>query len=424
MVPASTAKLLTAAAALRGLGPDFRYTTRALATAAPGADGTLAGDLVLRGSGDPTLATPEFTRLDPRRPSTPLAAIADQVVAAGVRRVTGRVLGDAGPFDGDPIPEGWHPGYLTGLDGARSTGLTVNAGRRLTIVDGQLRAEAAPDPVVTAAAELVHLLGQRGVSVDGGAGWLPAGTPGAIATVDSVDTIATVNMVELAAVSSPPLLDLLRFMVGFSDNAIADQLFLTLGGVVQDDPTWRGGETAVRTALAPLDLDWSATRLADGSGLSRANRMSPALLAELDIAMSSSALAEQWVSTMAVVGERGTLRSRLRDTVVESRARGKTGTLADVRALAGAVLGPDGRRYHFALLANGLDGAGARAVRALQDRVLLILAEDLYDCVHLPTSASTVPPSTAAPSAVAVPEPEPSGTAPVDRGEEPRCRAA
>lgn len=377
LLPASTAKLATAAAALATLGPDFRYTTRVAAAGGPAPDGTVQGDLVLVGSGDPTLSTETFRReVDPQRPATPIEALADQLVAAGVRRVTGGVLADPTVFAHQPLAQGWRERYLTELDATRVSGLTVDAGRKLFVEGGTLRASASPDPAAEAAAALHTALRRRGVQVDGG-----------VATV----TTPTTAGLHLAAVQSPRLHDLLVWTVQHSDNHLADAIFRTLGAAA-GEATWRGGDRAVRAALAPLNLDWSGVGLADGSGLSRDDRMPAAFLSALDAAMSRSNLAAQWRSYQAVAGETGTLRKRLRGTLAEHRLRGKTGSLEDVRALTGSVLGPGGRRYHFAVVINALPRAARDAARSLQDELILALVEDLHACIRIPLPAGSPAP--------------------------------
>lgn len=396
LIPASTQKLVVAAGALATLGPDYRYTTTVQATAPIGADGVLAGDLVMVGGGDPVLASPVFVaEVQPGRPHTPLVALADQLVAAGLRRVGGRLLGDPTAFADEPVPAGWLPRYLDELDGSRTSALTVDAGRRLTIEDGRLLGYAAEDPAGQAAAELAFLLTERGVGIDGGFG---------------ASRTAPVTGPPLAAVQSPPLRDLLQYMVQRSDNPMADTIFRSVGASA-GAPTWVGSAASVRDVLTPLGLDWSGTVLADGSGLSRDDRLSATFLTALDAGMSRSSLAGEWEPLMAVAGRSGTLRRRLLGTVAEGRVRGKTGTLPDVRSIAGAVLGPGTTRYHVAVVGNGLAGAGTDTIRGLQDAVILVLAEDLYGCVRVevPQPAPPAPPSPAPgqPPPPAPPAPDP-----------------
>jgi serine-type D-Ala-D-Ala carboxypeptidase/endopeptidase (penicillin-binding protein 4) len=364
LLPASAQKLVPAAAALELLGPDHRFSTTVLATGPIGPDGTLDGNLLLVGGGDPVLASPVFaTQVEPERPHTPLSTLADQIVAAGVRRVTGQVVGDASAFADEPLPTGWLPEYLDELDGVPTSALTMDAGRALGIRDGRLVGDPEPDPAFRAAAQLSWLLGERGVPVDAGAGSTRAPLPA---------------VAELARVESPPLADLLTEMMQTSDNQIADQIFRSLGAAV-GEPTWDGSADAARAALAGLDLDWDGVWLADGSGLSRDNRLTARFLTELDLAMTEDAM-DRWQAMQAIAGQSGTLRRRLAGTIAEGRLWGKTGSLRDVRALTGTIAGPHGERRHVTVMGNGLDGPSAEAVRGLTDQIVLTLTGDLYDC--------------------------------------------
>lgn len=383
LVPASTQKLVVAAGALASLGADFRYETVLAGTASPDPDGVLHGDLVLVGSGDPALGTPTYGGVVPERPRTPMESLVDQVVAAGVTRVTGSVLGDPRVFPHQPQASGWLPRYLAKGNTALSSGLTAEGGRRLFHEGGRLRSEPSADPASTAAVSLHKLLSARGVVIDRSAGstTAPPDAP-----------------VRLASVTSPPLRDLLRYTVQRSDNHLADAIFRTVG-LAAGDATWEGSAAAVRQSLDVLGLDWTGIVLADGSGLSRSDRLSPSFLTQLDAAMARSTAARHWRPLMAVAGESGTLRRRLVGSVAERRLIGKTGSLKDVGSLSGTVVGPDGARYHFAVVGNDLDAAGKQAVRRLQDRVVLALAEELYDCKLEPVEAvpegAPVPPDAA-----------------------------
>jgi serine-type D-Ala-D-Ala carboxypeptidase/endopeptidase (penicillin-binding protein 4) len=381
LLPASTQKLFVAAAALGRLGPDFRFTTEAAGTGPVDAEGVLHGDLVLVGGIDPALATPTFAaHVNPQRPRTPLESLADQVAAAGVRHVAGSVLGDGSVLPHQPEAPGWLPRYLAGGDTTRSSGLTVDAGRRLFVERGAWRSLPSADPASEAAAALASLLAERGVTIGGGT----AAAPGRPAPGEP-----------LGVVQSPALLDLLRYMVQRSDNHLADAIFRAIGRA-DGDGSWASAAAATAAVLEPLDLGVAPEHLADGSGLSREDRATARSLALLDVHMTASSYGPSWRSLMAVSGESGTLRRRLVGSVAERRLAGKTGSLRDVRTLSGAVHGPDGRRYHFAVLGNGLDEDGVAAVRALQDEVVLTLAEDLHGCVRIPLPAPT-PEATGAP---------------------------
>jgi D-alanyl-D-alanine carboxypeptidase/D-alanyl-D-alanine-endopeptidase (penicillin-binding protein 4) len=226
-------------------------------------------------------------------------------------------------------------------------------------------ATTADDPAAQAAAALYQLLRERGVVFGGTAG----------------STRAAPEASEpLGTVESPPMEDLLRHTVQHSDNHLADAIFRSVG-VETGDGSWSGSARAAATALEPLSMPSNGVTLADGSGLSRNNRVSAAALTAVQAAITSSRFGERWQGLMAVSGESGTLRERLRGTVAEHRLRGKTGSLHDVRALAGSVVGPDGEHYHLAVVANGLPAAAVPVARALQDAVVVAVAEVLYGCL-------------------------------------------
>jgi serine-type D-Ala-D-Ala carboxypeptidase/endopeptidase (penicillin-binding protein 4) len=380
LLPASTLKLVTAAAILVTLGPDARLPT-SVETTAPLQDGVVAGDLHLAGTGDPLLATREYGRwVYPARPRTPMEQLADDLVAAGVRHVTGDVLGAAEGYEGPLVAEGWRESYYSDFNARHITGLTVDAGLEATytwpddeapgpdddeVEPERVVLELADDPAEQAAAELVRLLEVRGVRVDGDG---RAGTPEA-------PILGT-----LAQVHGPPMHEVLRFMVQRSDNHIADTLLHVAGRVRTGEGSWERGERALLQVLDHLGVPVDGVRLADGSGLSRDDRLTATTLVELDRAMVAHQHGEVWESLMAVAGEPGTLRSRLRATPAQGRLLAKTGHLRDVASLSGFVRGDTGERLHFALIANDATGADRAVIRALADDLALLLSSELLDC--------------------------------------------
>ncbi|MBW3577160.1 MAG: D-alanyl-D-alanine carboxypeptidase/D-alanyl-D-alanine-endopeptidase [Actinobacteria bacterium] len=380
LLPASTLKVVTAAAALATLGPQYQYVTPVRATAPVRPDGALDGDLVVVGSGDPALTTPLYgAQVYPTRPRTPLEALADRVVAAGIRHVTGDVVADPRVFADQPLAEGWPARYLDDHDARPVSGLTVDGG--LKVEDrGRVLIEPTSDPAAEAARALADLLTERGVTISGAtrSSFSPPPAP-----------------IDVGHVSSPPLLELLRHTLRDSDNHFADAIFRTIGARTTGDGTWAGAEAAVRGALENLGLDWTGVRLADGSGLSRTNRVSAGFLARLDLALHGSPVGPAWRDLLAVAGVTGTLKQRLGGTIATGRLRGKTGTLEDVRGLVGRIRGSDDRAYHFAVLANDLAGAGRWRVLELQDELAVSIVAHLDGCERI-----TLPP---APRPVSVP---------------------
>jgi D-alanyl-D-alanine carboxypeptidase/D-alanyl-D-alanine-endopeptidase (penicillin-binding protein 4) len=436
VLPASTLKVVTAAAVLSTVGADLRLPTRVETTAPIDAEGTIAGDLVLVGSGDPTLVTDEYARwIYPARPRTRLAELADALVDAGLRRVDGGVLGVAEGFTGPTTAQGWLDRYFSDLDARHIAGLTVDGGLVTTIrwptLDEQARERAAQDaeegddpepvepvrvplvgsseeieqrlagldpplarvdhatdPVAHAARELARMLEERGVEVRGESGAAdPHARPSAVG--------------RLATVHSPPMAEVLRFAVQRSDNHLTDHLFHLIGRLRTGEGSWERGERALQQTLDRFGVDRTGARFADGSGLSRDDRVTARLLVDLDRVMTDGRHGSTWASLMAVTGESGTLRQRLRGTPAAGRFLGKTGTLRDVTSLSGAVVGDDGDRYHLAVLANEADGADRWVARALMDELILALVAEVQGCAIAPAAGAEAGPLGVPPSVVA-----------------------
>jgi serine-type D-Ala-D-Ala carboxypeptidase/endopeptidase (penicillin-binding protein 4) len=425
LLPASTLKQVTAAAALTTLGPQAQLRTTVDATGGIDETGRLDGDLVVIGSGDPTLVTDEYARfIYPARPSTPLASLADQLVEAGLTHLHGHIRGTAPRFAAASLPTGWRDAYLSALDGRYGAGLTVDGGLR-TIVElpevpeeddadeeaGEEVAEAdepepdgrrlsifeqlaalgtdlppvvkvdlATDPALHTAAELRRLLEERGVRVDGVAMVEPAETP---------------IVARLASVLSPPLDEVLRFTVQRSDNHLADALALAVARTRTGEGSWDAADRAFGQVLARFGVPGDGARFADGSGLSRDDRVTARLLVELDRRLTADRrFGGTWRSLQAVAGSSGTLDRRLVGTPAEGRLLAKTGTLRDVAALSGQVIARDAdpvgaarpreRGYHVAVLGNEATGLGRGVVRALVDEVVLALVADLDGCRVVP----------------------------------------
>lgn len=422
VMPASTLKLVTAAAVLTTLGPDGRLATHLEATAPIGPTGALDGDLLLRGVGDPTIVTDEYRRwIYPSRPHSLLDDLADQLVAQGLTTVAGDVVAVTEGFVGDGRAEGWQDNYFHDLDARYVTGLTVDAGLQTLITypepqddaedgaqddaeDGavagsdapadptppgppDVRVQLAPDPAVHTVTELVRLLEERGVQVRGEPRLGPVDEP---------------IVGRLGTLRSPPMRDVLRFAVQRSDNHLTDQLLWVVGRLRTGSGSWDHGERALTQVLDHLGVTHDGVRFADGSGLSRDDRVTPRLLVELDRTMLAGRHAEVWASLMAVTGESGTLRNRLGGTVASGRFLGKTGTLRDVTALSGAVVDAAGARYHLAVVANA-DGGGRWAARVLMDEVILALVADVDGCAIAPADEVDPTPLGVPPSLVTCP---------------------
>jgi len=359
LVPASTQKLLTGAAALALLGPEHRFITRVVARVEP-VDGVIDGDIWLVGAGDPLLSTEAYSgRFDDPLPFTDIDLLAAQIGDAGITTITGAVIGDESRFDGlrwvGTWPERFRPGNQS--QSGPLSALTVNDG--LTRWDPERTSYGhgtpAPDPAAFAAAFFDDLLEARNLVIR------------RVAQAGVVPLDATV---ELAAIESPPLADIVRQMLLTSDNMTAEILVKAFGAHVEAPGSTSAGLTAMRGALEGLGLDLSGSASADGSGLDPGNLVSCALLvAILDTQVAG---AEGLLDTgLAVAGESGTMRNRLVGSSAEGRVAAKTGTLRDVVSLAGRVETLGGRSLTFAVLTNA--DPMPDNIRAIHDQVVLTL---------------------------------------------------
>ena len=329
-IPASVEKLYTTATALLKLGPEATLDTRVLSDGILDADGVLRGDLVLVGAGDPFFGTQGATRL------------AEAVKAAGVRRIGGAVLGDETGFD--RLRSGCCTGYDPDLGGVLSA-LAYNRG----FLGNMLRLDAPRFAAIRFAARL------RAIGIHS------SGTPGAGTAPQAAGLIATEP--------SMPVRELIRFVNVPSNNFASEMLLKALGDRVGTAGSTRAGATVVRSTLREIDV---RPRFVDGSGLSRQNRTTPRDVVKLLDRMDQPDIDGIFRASLALAGQTGTVKDRMRRTAAYRRCRVKTGTLRRVSALAGICRTQGGQDVAFAVLMNRVSSFfGARAI---QDRIAAAIA--------------------------------------------------
>lgn len=336
VAPASVTKLFTAAAALDIIGPgaSFRTSIKVLDVV----DGVVSGDMWLVGGGDPVLGTDAWAAQLSAvgAPHTSLDALADGVVAAGVRRVDGRIIGDESRFDGDRYVDSWPDRLISDGEAGPLSALAVNDGFRIWGHPGV----PFTDPPADAAVLFQGLLEARGVEVVGGA---TAGEAPAAAE-------------EVAGVDSPRLGELVHAMLRDSDNGTAELLVKEIGRRRLGAGTTAAGTRAITDHAAETGVPVDGIVVADGSGLSDAARLTCRAVTSL-LDLRSAALDGR----LAVAGRDGTLARRFLTTPAAGRLRAKTGSLEGTAAVAGYVDGSSGLRLSFAYIVTGLHGASARS---------------------------------------------------------------
>ena len=392
LMPASNMKLVTLAAASQALGWDYRFKTT-LETTGTIADGVLHGDLIVRGTGDPTINTRE------NRGDLLFDEWAAALRAAGITRIDGKIVSDGSAFESRGLGQGWAWDYLqdgyaasvSALEYNENTAtLTVRAGLNpgdpatpelppgtgLTLfhhattgapgspttidverppdgpwidVTGSIAAGAPPftrqvavaRPALYFAHSLLNALTARGINVQG----LP---------VDLADRRGTIPVVTaeprriLVETASPPLRDIATVMMKVSQNLYAETLLKAIGAAKSGSGTADAGRDAARELFTGWNIPTSYVQ-ADGSGLSRYDYVT----AEMLIAILEHVHGDPtFVATLPIAGRDGTISTRMRATRAEANATAKTGSISNVRALSGYVKTRDGETLAFSILAN------------------------------------------------------------------------
>lgn len=371
--PASVEKLFTAVTALERMGPTAQLETAVLGVGRLAPGGVWQGDIYLRGGGDPTFGASAFIRGHYGGVGTSVSALAGQLKASGIRRVTGKVYGDESYFDslrGEPSSGyAWDP-YLEGDLSA----LAFNRGETGT-------EKGTHAPAAYAARQLRAALRKAGVAVEqgGGAASTPAGA------------------VKLAGALSPMIDQLLGMTLPPSDNFFAETLLKDLGArfggtIPRATPggtiatpgattapapasppapvtgTTARGAKVVRETIAELGVH---PRVVDGSGLSEEDQTSPYEVVGLLNEIAHTELGTILRGDLAVAGHTGTLSERMRGTAAAGRCEAKTGTLTYVSNLAGYCAAADGDELAFAFFNDGISTAAAHT---LQDNMAITLA--------------------------------------------------
>jgi serine-type D-Ala-D-Ala carboxypeptidase/endopeptidase (penicillin-binding protein 4) len=358
-MPASNEKLLTGATALAQLGPDFRFVTQ-FATNGPTRDGTLDGDLIVIGRGDPTFS--DSMRAGDYRNA--FRSMADSLVARGIHRISGslRRAGDA--FPDSTYGFGWEVADLGTPSGAVIDELFVNEG----LLPGK-RVRANGDTVATmivirdpAAAFLDALaaaLAERHIALGGRA--------------DAAAILPDTGLLPLFELQSPPLSTILTRMAKPSQNQIAEILFKTLAL----EKTGVGVADSARRVVERQLLAWGAQpdgfAVRDGSGMSRRDYVTPETIIHVLDAMRVSRDFPVWYDALPIAGVDGTIAARMKGTAAEKNVHAKTGTLDKARSLSGYVTTADGRMLLFSFLCNNFTVPN-REVERVQDAILARLA--------------------------------------------------
>jgi len=425
-MPASNQKIVTGAVSLAVLGPDYQFET-AFAARGPVEGGVLRGDLVVLGSGDPTMSN----RMRGGDVMQAMRAIPDSLRAHGVRYVSGRLqrAGDAFPDALHGYGWGWGDfdfGYSAGVDelffnegmfsvtlrggqregsrasltlrpeigfpGVRSLVTTVRRPDTTRNADGTASVPRLESPSAKSdsASNQVTLTGEvaLGDSVrldvayrDPGLAYLYAlrktlsdqalTVEGGLDPRFPRDTSADLDT--LFVLKSPPLREVLPALEKPSQNQIAEILFKTLGLRSTGVGTADSGRVVVERQLEAWGVVPTSVAVRDGSGLSRHNYIAPEAIVRILDAMRRSTHFEVFRGALPVAGVDGTIATRMRNTPAAGNVHAKTGTVDKARSLSGYVTTADGRLLIFSLLCNNFTSP-TREVDQVADAIAVRLA--------------------------------------------------
>jgi len=363
LCPASALKTVTAGAAFGLLGQDFRFRTEVLATGPLQAGGFTPGDLVLKGGGDPTFSTGA------------LDSLAVQLVAKGLKRVGGTVKSDASIFPAEPVNEHWNWGDIGNAYGTGAYGINVDYNvMYLTFEPGAKEGDPARfgrsipplgktrwdmqvatgpagsgDGVMIFSSPYAEVVQARGTVPLGAENFAVRGSvPNPPKLAEDLlraaleergvtfggKPHAAAETTPLAFHESAPLPEIIDHMQRVSDNLEAQCLFLTMGRRAGAPPV-----EVVKGFWEKAGVSFTGLRLIDGSGLARANMITPVDLARVNIAALKSPDGPRFLQSLPGDAA-GTLKA-------------KRGAMSGVKTEVGFVI-RDGKTYPFALMANGL----------------------------------------------------------------------
>ncbi len=424
--PASNSKLYTVALALDRLGADYRIKTSLYAKARPNASGTLKGDLIIYGRGDPTMNA----RLHGGDIYEALEPLVRVLTNAGIKRITGNLVGDDSFFHGPPFGSGWAWNDLEYYYGAEVSALTINDNTLQVMVKPGARI-GAPCQLTLAPGTAWLALSNRTETVENGAarriqfyhplcqnviyvaGQMPIGDAGSTneATLHNpaglfasffrealarrgikvsgkvrsmswlerqVQPLDSNSLIELGSVESPPLREIAREVEKPSQNLYTDLLLAHVGEKFRGTDS-RANETSeelgireLNKFLAEAGIQRGETIFEEGSGLSRDNLTTPNATVTLLRFMNRHKCAQVYLEALPIAGVDGTLKNRMKGTPAAGNVRAKTGSLRWANTISGYVTTTAGEHLVFSLMINRY--YEVRPVRGDLDTVVVLLA--------------------------------------------------
>ena len=413
-IPASNEKLYTSAVALEKLTPDFRYTTDFFVTGDV-SDSVLSGNLVIRGSGDPSISG-RFYDDDVLKLFNDWA---DSLTKKGITKINGNLIGDESYFSDYKLGEGWNwddePFYYSAQISALSfnenvvdldvwaadsigdsvavkmipptdyISLTNNAkvihpdsssdidvwrlrGQNVAELNGGLKKDSrdtisvtVEDPANWFINVFAEVLKSKGIELDG-----------ELKTAVKYDSLVYQQSKLLFRHHSPPLRDIIAVVNKKSNNFYAEQVFKTIGAEIKGDGSAEAGSDVIKEWLEEIGITGKYAYPVDGSGLSRMNLVSPLATAAVLRKMYFSKFYNDFYQSLPIAGVDGTLKRRMKDSPAVGIVRAKTGFVRHARNLSGYTTDRDGNVYLFVILVNNYR-VKTSYINNFQDKIAILL---------------------------------------------------
>lgn len=406
LIPASNLKLLTSAAALGLLGPDYTVKTALYAENDITEDGVINGDIYIKGGGDPV-----FTYSD-------LNKMAEALYLKGVRAISGRIVCDDSMFDNIRYGRGWLKDYESYSYAAQVSALNLNSNcidvwvhpntkeNRKAIIN--LKPATSYFTIINNCAtskkgtakkiSIMRIHRQNTIIITGQIpiGYIPSSAeesitvnyPGlftgtilkellnkaGISAAGKVQRgIAPNNAVEIISHESPSISDLIRAMNKPSSNLIAECLLKMTGAKLKNEGSSKVGIEAFKDFFAAAMMDIKGINQVDGSGLSKLNGVTIANIIALLEFMHSHKDSAAYINSLPIAGIDGTMKSRLKGTSAEGITKAKTGTLSGVSSLSGYTQNADGEDIVFSIIMN--NKCSNDKAKSIQDSIVTAITE-------------------------------------------------
>jgi len=427
LCPASNLKIISTATALEIFGPEYRFKTEICILGEIDTNGTLNGNIIIRGGGDPALGSQRFGE-HYFNPSF-LQVWVDSIMAQGIKKINGKIIGDATIFSEHITPGSWTTENVGNYFGAGACGLSIydntlqvtfksssvvdkpvtitktfpeiddiqydinitssnNTGDEAYFFGGAYEnyryAEGTipknktefvvnaslPNPPLQAAHELENILKTNGISIENNSTTARdlrlSGSPITPEMKSRYKTIAVTY--------SPRLIDIISKTNFISMNLYAEHLLNHIGYNKAKEGSTNAGCESVTSFWTQKGMDTDGFMIADGSGLSRYNAITTKQLAYILTYMKTqSTYSEMFYESLPVVGESGTVRSLCVGTAAVGKIHAKSGSIRGVRAFSGYALTASGRVLAFSMIANNFSGS-TNSMRKKMEEIMVVLA--------------------------------------------------